>query len=193
MSDSFSDLLKNSGNDPENKDDNNEKSGDTSGAKDSGPGDTAATNLDSSVTPAPAIINTAYVEREEKDEDEFDLERDGAGDGERREVKQGFNTVAHMDPARQRDPHGVYLDDQRRRDAETVRAQVEGREPDYDNPPYTAGDYVVATHVAEQHAQPGTVVTAEKELPVVVGDHYPEDEDESVTDEDNRAVEDENK
>lgn len=216
--DSFSDLLKNSGHDPEPEDkhedngdttgasnsgegdpeheDNHEheNNGDTTGASNSGEGDPAATNLPAGINSAPAIINTAYVEREEKSEDEFDLERDGAGDGERREVKMGFNTVAHMDPARQRDPHGVYLDDQRRRDAETVRAQVEGRDPDYDNPPYTAGDYVVAEHVAQQHAQVGTVVTAEKELPVIVGDHYPdEDGDESLSDEDRRAVEDENK
>ena len=177
---SFSDLIKNSGpSEPvsdeqagEDVEAQHKAEVENSGADNSGPG----------LTSAPAIINTAYVEREDKDEDEFDLERDGAGDGERREVTMGFNTVAHMDPARQRDPHGVYLDDQRRRDAETVRAQVEGREPDYDNPPYTAGDYVVATHVAEQHAQPGTVVTAEKELPVIVGDHYPEN-DESEEDE----------
>lgn len=177
---SFSDLIKNSGPSEPVSDEQAGKDVEAqhkaevenSGAENSGPG----------LTSAPAIINTAYVEPEDKDEDEFDLDRDGANDGERREVNMGFTTMAHMDPARQRDPHGVYLDDQRRRDAETVRAQVEGREPDYDNPPYTTGDVVVPLHVAEQRAMPGAVAVAEKTLPVVVGDHYPEN-DESEEDE----------
>lgn len=38
---------------------------------------------------------------------------------------------------------GPYLDDVERHNAETWRAQREGREPDYDNPPATAGTVLV--------------------------------------------------
>jgi hypothetical protein len=38
---------------------------------------------------------------------------------------------------------GPYLDDVERHNAETWRAQKEGREPDYDNPPATAGTVLV--------------------------------------------------
>lgn len=169
---SFSDLLKNSGNAPE--------SNESDESNDSGK---HVATMNSPVTPVPAIINTAYVEREEKAEDEYDEVRDGANAGERREVTRGFVTKAHLDPARQADPHGVYLDDQRRRDAETVRAQVEDREPDYDNPPYTTGDVVVDVETAKSSALPGAVVVAEKELPVIIGDHYPEDDGDEDNDE----------
>jgi hypothetical protein len=40
-----------------------------------------------------------------------------------------------LDPARQISPTGVYLDDVQRRDAEKVRALIEDREPDLENPP----------------------------------------------------------
>lgn len=115
--------------------------------------------------------NTAYVPKADRPEDEYDVEREGNYDGERKTVEQGFVIHQHLDPMRQRDPNGIYLDDKRRREAEVVRARVEGREPDFDNMGTTAGESVIPVHVAEAFAKPEAIVVPDFKLPVVVGDY----------------------
>lgn len=134
-----------------------------------------------------AVINSAYQEVDEEDADQFDLTRDGGNDGNRRVVNQAFIAHSHLDPMRQRDPHGVYLDDQRAIQAEVIRAQIEDREPDLENPGPTVGTPMVPLHVAAQHAMPGVIVEGEIELPVVVGD-YSRDEYGRAVDDDGKIL-----
>lgn len=62
------------------------------------------------------------------------------------EEEQPFVYLSHLDPARQADPNGVYLDDVQRRQAELTRAAIEGREPNLDNPPPIAGTPVMPAY-----------------------------------------------
>lgn len=64
--------------------------------------------------------------------------------GEPTVVDKEFVYVGHLDTARQSDRTGVYLDDKQRREAEILRAQVEKREPDLDNPPAVQGTPMIS-------------------------------------------------
>lgn len=74
-------------------------------------------------------------------------------------VEQEVAIAAHLDSQRLNTPDGVYLDDVRRVEAETRRAIVEGREPDYDNAGTTAGDQVVVFAEFTKNL-PGDVILA---------------------------------
>ena len=76
---------------------------------------------------------------------------------------------SHADPERAKDKTGIYLDDVQRRDAEIVRARVEGREPDLENPPATQGTPLMPVHQVESLGIPGAVIQENKKVPVVVG------------------------
>ncbi len=91
-------------------------------------------------------------------------------------IDRDFTYVTHTDPARQRDPHGVYLDDIQRREAEVIRARVENREPDLDNPPAICGTPLVPTATLEKNLPGDYVVPAEVTLPVSVGTPVEEDQ-----------------
>jgi hypothetical protein len=54
---------------------------------------------------------------------------------ESEEVEENFHYPTHLDPMRNLVSTSGYLDDKMRYDAEKVRAKVEDREPDLDNPP----------------------------------------------------------
>jgi hypothetical protein len=84
-------------------------------------------------------------------------------------VDKEYVLATHLDPARQRDPNGIYLDDIQRRDAETVRARIEGREPDYDNPGTTAGDVLQAKETAAKFVDASADIPVHVTLPVMVG------------------------
>lgn len=94
--------------------------------------------------------------------------------GEPKEVDTDFVYPTHLDPNRQADQSGIYLDDEQRRAAEIQRAKVEGRKPDLKNPPSTQGTPLLRTDVAARNV-PGdiaeqTIPNAEKvTLSVVVG------------------------
>ncbi len=79
----------------------------------------------------------------------------------------------HMDPARQRDPHGIYLDDVNRAKAEIQRAKVEGREPDLKNPGTTTSDQVMPTQVAQSKVPGDHVVPVDFTSKIEIG-HNPE-------------------
>lgn len=121
-------------------------------------------------------VNTAYIEpsEDETNDDAFDPNYDG----EPKTVEMEFVYKAHLDPARQKDPHGSYGDDEQRRQVEIQRARVEGREPDFDNMGPTVGDVVVPKHVAQ-----GSNFHSNNEVPVaftadvVVGSPAPTDAD----------------
>lgn len=146
------------------------------------PGETVDGTTDAEPIEASTVVNTAFVPPEEKDVEEYDSARDGGNAGERREVTMGFMSQQHLDPARQADPRGVYYDDQQRRQAEIIRAQGEGREPDLENPPPTVGDPMISVDVAKQHNYQGAVVQAEFELPVVVGDYERDENGDAIVD-----------
>lgn len=80
--------------------------------------------------------------------------------GEPKLTEIDFVYATHLDPARQNDPNGVYLDDVQRAQAEIQRAKVEKREPDLENPPATTSTMVVPTHVAR------TMVAGDVDVPV---------------------------
>lgn len=65
---------------------------------------------------------------------------------------------------------GPYLDDVEREEAEKRRAKVEGREPDLDNPPATAGTLLVTkdklVETDNSRAFTGTELTAEPHVTV---------------------------
>ena len=90
----------------------------------------------------------------------------------RKLVKREFTIVQHTDP-RRHEPggQGIYLDDVMRERAETQRAKLEGRKPDYDNPGSHAGDVVTPTHVAAATLNPGSVVEPDYELEVAETDN----------------------
>ena len=118
-------------------------------------------------TPTPAPSNTAFVQ------DEFDKQAEAARAANPEtgvEVKEReFVIVQHTDPARQRDPNGIYLDDVIRRDAETQRARIEGREPDYENPGTTASDVVQPVETVQKELVAGAVIPVAFTQKVPVG------------------------
>ncbi len=97
--------------------------------------------------------------------------------GEARLKEQDFTIVQHLDPARQADPHGVYLDDVQRAQAETIRARVENREPDYEHPGTTASDVVMPTEAARTNALPGAEVPVAFSQEIMIGSEAKSDED----------------
>lgn len=73
-------------------------------------------------------------------------------------------------PDRNATPGGVYLDDLQRSQAEELRAEVEGRKPDLENPPAVAG---TPLRTAEELRGFDMVVLKEEhvvKLPVVTGE-----------------------
>jgi hypothetical protein len=89
--------------------------------------------------------------------------------GEPKDVEIGYTFESHLDPRRQVDGTGVYLDDIQRRDAELIRARAEGREPDLDNPPAVASTPLVPSVVAQANAGPGVVTPVDSVEVVNVG------------------------
>jgi len=89
-----------------------------------------------------------------------DSEREYNGEGEHEELHPDSKLVERDFFNAQDGLHGrsggVYLDMQERNNAETVRAMQEGREPDYDNPPATAGTQLVVEgqRVANPYSNP---------------------------------------
>ena len=75
---------------------------------------------------------------------------------------------AKFDPQRRNLPQtSVYLDDEQRRLAEIDRARVEGREPDLDNPPATAGTPLYNRAELASHNPVPEGYKADVTLPVV--------------------------
>jgi hypothetical protein len=101
--------------------------------------------------------------------------------GEPKVVDQNFVYPQQLDPARLDDPShagSVYLDVQQRERAEVLRAKVEDREPDLEDPPATCGTPLMTVAAASKNipgdvlvhaADNGTIDEAIKSLPVVVG------------------------
>lgn len=89
------------------------------------------------------VKNSAPTVEADKNEKAYSYE------GSPKNAEVDFTYVSHLDPARQRDPNGIYLDDVDRVKAEVTRARIEGREPDLENPPSTVSTQVVPTHVAK--------------------------------------------
>jgi hypothetical protein len=106
-----------------------------------------------------------------RQDDEFEADYTG----EPKTVEQNFTYLENTDPNKLASPSGIYLGDEMRREAEIVRARLEEREPDLENPPAVQGTPLVPTHVAESLAQPGVAVPVDKKLPVVIG--QPQDDD----------------
>lgn len=103
-----------------------------------------------------------------------DLETNAyVGEPEDREV--AYTYASHMDPNRQVDPHGIYLDDIEREKAELVRARIEDREPDFDNPPAVCSTPLIPTLVAQAQALPGVIAPVSGYETVNVGSLPDED------------------
>jgi hypothetical protein len=147
--------------------------------------DVVVTNTDAPTYLAPA--NSGFVESRKQEEDE----RNESVNGEPHEVEVDFTYVTHLDPARQRDPNGVYLDDVMRAQAEIVRARQEGREPDLENPGPTASDVVVRTSVAKQLVDGTAEVPVAFTSTVVEGVRRDEDAQDSEQQTDESVYEDE--
>lgn len=93
------------------------------------------------------------------------------------EIEREFVYASHLDPARQRDPNGIYLDDLQRREAEVLRAKVENREPDLDNPPAICGTPLVPVQTAKSNLPADAVIPEGIKYPVSVGTDVTEDQD----------------
>ncbi len=89
--------------------------------------------------------------------------------GKPKEVQVDFTYPTHTDPMRAKDPHGIYLDDVQRENAEIQRAKVEGREPDLENPPSIQGTPLQASHIVQSNLPGDFVIKPDVTLPVVVG------------------------
>jgi hypothetical protein len=156
------------GDDDASATDSSDRGGDLSGSV------VPAEGPDSVVTATPS--NSGYVSEDTTTSGDVrsnDLHALGhLGEPEERDLS--FTYLSHLDPDRQKSPHGVYLDDVDRAKAEVVRAQQEGREPDLDNPPAVASTPVVPTVVAQSYAQPGVQAPVDFTAPVSVG--VPEDQ-----------------
>lgn len=98
-----------------------------------------------------------HVVESASDLDEYDTQNDYVGPA--KEVARNFTIAQEADPQRRRpgaDLNGYYDREQRVR-AEIIRAQVEGREPDLENPPPTAGTPLKPTEVLQsQYPTNGT-------------------------------------
>lgn len=92
-----------------------------------------------------------------------------AYEGEPKDVEVSMTYVHHLDPRRQADPNGIYLDDIQRRDAEIVNARADGREPDLENPGPTAGTPLIPTVAAVTQANLGQTVPVSTTAMVNVG------------------------
>ncbi len=123
-------------------------------------------------TPGSTEVNTSEsktnvtdptVRERDKAEDDLDYQ------GEPKTVDMDFVYATHLDPQRQNDATGIYLDDVQRENAEIQRAKVEDREPDLKNPPATCGSVVMPLHVAKKQFPGDYVVEADFTAPVVVG------------------------
>lgn len=89
--------------------------------------------------------------------------------GKPKTVQVDFTYPTHTDPMRAKDPHGIYLDDVQRENAEIQRAKVEGREPDLENPGSIQGTPLQASHIVQSNLPGDYVIKADVTLPVVVG------------------------
>ena len=151
--------------DKENKDDNVSDSSTDSATSDnssdaaaenpavgdaaSNPGVGDAATVDAGLAGPPS--NGAYISEDtETAVDRKDDRENLQHLGEPKDVEIAYTISTHLDPRRQVDANGVYLDDVERRKAEVLRARAEDREPNLDNPPPIASDTVVPT----VHAQP---------------------------------------
>lgn len=118
----------------------------------------------------PVVTNTGFGEKVEelskREDDDFDPDYTG----EAKEVDQNFTYPAHADQARLGDASGVYLDDQERIKAEVIRAKIEGREPDLDNPPAIQSTPLEPTHVVKSRMPSGSVIPVDSVQKVVIGD-----------------------
>lgn len=77
---------------------------------------------------------------------------------------------------------GPYLDEVERRNAETIRAAKEGREPDYDNAAATAGTPLVTGPVLAQIANPASNPSQQQADPMAAGvQKLVDDEDHPLT------------
>lgn len=104
------------------------------------------------------VTNSGYVDHKKSDTDAKDnLNYEGPA----KEFDQEYVMATHLDPARQVDTHGVYLDDVQRTEQELIRARVEGRKPDLKNPPKTAGDVILTTATARKFLPSDTLIPAE--------------------------------
>lgn len=104
--------------------------------------------------PVNSVDNSGYKPSESKNLKAYNYV------GEPKDAEVDFVFTTHLDPNRQQDPQGVYLDDVQRANAEIQRARVEKREPDLKNPPSTCGTQVLPTHVAR------TLVAGDLDVPV---------------------------
>lgn len=98
-------------------------------------------------------------------------------DGPETTVDKDYTYATYTDPARQRDPNGVYLDDLERNKAEVIRAKIEGREPQLgkDAPAY-GGDVILTVQQAAKQLPGDFTVPTVRTLPVSVG--VPSEDDE---------------
>lgn len=98
--------------------------------------------------------------------------------GPRKEVARDYSIAQEADPQRRRpgaDLNG-YADREQRVRAEIIRAQVEGREPDLENPPPSAGTPLKPTEVLkEQFPTPGAdEIPVNVVVPQVIGTDDPD-------------------
>lgn len=94
-------------------------------------------------------------------------------EGEPKEVEVAYTYPTHLDPNRQADPHGIYLDDVQRSQAEVQRAKVEDREPDLENPPAIASTPLMTTIQAAGLVDGAAVVPVDSYENVQVGGGNP--------------------
>lgn len=90
-------------------------------------------------------------------------------DGKPKEVEQEFTYPTHTDPRRNLLTTSVYLDDVEREREEILRAKVEDREPDLENPPATQSTPLLPTHVVKSSLPGDHDVKADLTMPVIVG------------------------
>lgn len=89
--------------------------------------------------------------------------------GKPKEQDQDFTYPTHTDPNRKLVCTSNYLDDVQRHDAEIMRAKVEDREPDLDNPPATQGTPLLPSYVVRGSVPGDHIVESDVTLPVTVG------------------------
>lgn len=101
-------------------------------------------------------------------------------EGEPKTVDREFMYAQDSD-ARRLMPGGTYLDDVQRAEAETNRARLEGRKPDYKNMPSATGDVIVPKSEALRRFTGSEVEKFPEDkvvtLPVVIGTHDSETRD----------------
>ncbi len=145
---------------PENKDDNTESS--ESGVFAPDPAADLGTSPIAVITPDLANSDEPHVVGDAENLDSLDPDYVGP-----RKLVAVEQTIAQeADPQRRRPGgnHNTYLDREQRVRAEIIRAKVEGREPDLDNPPPSAGTppkptEVLADQFPASHKIPVNLVT----------------------------------